>query len=225
MPDLIQITYASRSTFTAAAGHRNIESNVARILAKARANNRRDGLAGVLYFGNGYFFQCLEGEVGAVESLFARLLADPRHTGLQVLTRKRITERTFEDWSMKYVPVEQPLVDLLREHNGSPAFEPYGFGPNLIDKILELFHAAQDLPDAALAQAQQQTVAQGAAVREPAVRAKGAQDAQARAAADGRASPAAAVAGGARIEQWAVGLGLSATAVAMAVMLGAFGPL
>ena len=112
MPDLIQITYASRSTFAAAAGHRNIESNVARILAKARANNRRDGLAGVLYFGNGYFFQCLEGKAGAVEALLARLLADPRHAGLQVLTRKRITERTFEDWSMKYVPVEQALVDL-----------------------------------------------------------------------------------------------------------------
>lgn len=221
MSDLIQLTYASRPTFVAATGHRDIEADVARILAKARANNRRDGLAGVLYFGNGYFFQCIEGRAGAVEALCARLRADPRHTGLQVLTRKRIVERTFEDWSMKYVPAEQPLVELLREHDGSVAFEPYRFGPNVIDKILELFRAARDVADEALALAQAQAQATEAGRATPA---QAAQARPARASA-GLEAPAQVAADGTRIELWSVRLGMSAAAVAMAVMLGAFGPI
>ncbi len=60
MPNLVWIIYISRSTFTPSGVSMAIEPNVARILAKSRVNNRRNGLVGVLYFCDGCFFQCLE---------------------------------------------------------------------------------------------------------------------------------------------------------------------
>ena len=48
MQTLIQIIYISRSTFTPSGLTMGIEPNVARILAKSRLNNRRNGLVGVL---------------------------------------------------------------------------------------------------------------------------------------------------------------------------------
>ena len=65
-----------------------IEPNVARILAKSRINNRRDGLVGVLYFGDSCFFQCLEGTESAVDALYARLQSDTRHTDIKLLSHK-----------------------------------------------------------------------------------------------------------------------------------------
>lgn len=56
MQKLVQIIYISRSTFENADAVNKIEPNVVRILAKSRVNNRRNGLVGVLYFGDGAFF-------------------------------------------------------------------------------------------------------------------------------------------------------------------------
>ena len=105
MQRLIQIIYISRSTFISSGLVRGIEPNVARILAKSRINNRRNGLVGVLYFGDGCFFQCLQGEEAAVDALYARLESDSRHKDLKLFSRKQISALSFADWSMKYVPI------------------------------------------------------------------------------------------------------------------------
>ena len=68
MTNLIQMIYISRSTFAQAEITNGIEPNVARILLKSRANNKKNGLVGVLYFGNGCFFQCLEGAAETVQA-------------------------------------------------------------------------------------------------------------------------------------------------------------
>ena len=59
MDRLVQIIYISKSSFTPTVNSAGIEPNVARILVKSRINNRKNGLVGVLYFGDGCFFQCL----------------------------------------------------------------------------------------------------------------------------------------------------------------------
>ena len=56
MTNLIQMIYISRSTFVTTEPANVIEPNVARILLKSRANNKKNGLVGVLYFGDGCFF-------------------------------------------------------------------------------------------------------------------------------------------------------------------------
>lgn len=143
MQRLTQIVYISRSTFVPAEATNGIEPNVARILMKSRTNNKNNGLVGVLYFGDGCFFQCLEGDEKAVDTLYAKLLEDPRHTDLKLLSRKMITKLSFPDWAMKYVPLESQMMSLL-QIKGYKKFDPYAFDSEMTESVLRLLHAASD---------------------------------------------------------------------------------
>lgn len=142
MASLTRIIYISRSTFAPMGNGNDIEPNVARILAKSRINNRKNGLVGVLYFGDGCFFQCLEGETQAIDDLYAKLQNDPRHKDLKLLARKTIERRSFIDWSMKYVPIDQQMTQLLKQH-GHQSFDPYRFDANMVRQVMQLLHASQ----------------------------------------------------------------------------------
>lgn len=72
------------------------------ILRVSRANNRRDGITGLLHANNRRFMQALEGEDALVEATYARIAADPRHFALVVLSRRSIETREFGDWSMAH---------------------------------------------------------------------------------------------------------------------------
>ena len=143
MQTLIQIIYISRSTFTPSGLTMGIEPNVARILAKSRMNNRRNGLVGVLYFGDGCFFQCLEGDETAVDALYARLQSDSRHKDIKLFSRKRIAALSYSDWAMKYVPIEKEMTRLLKE-GGYKSFDPYRFDDQMIRKVMALLQASTD---------------------------------------------------------------------------------
>jgi len=145
MSNLVQIIYISRSSAAPAKTGHAVDPVVARILAKSRANNRKNGLVGVLYFGDGCFFQCLEGEEAAVDTLYAKLEQDPRHRELKILSRTSIATPTFQDWSMKYVPVEQDIAAMLRRH-GMSSFDPYRFTASMTDDLIALLHQSPD-PD------------------------------------------------------------------------------
>ncbi|CDS53478.1 hypothetical protein [Polaromonas sp. CG9_12] len=84
-----------------------------RILLKSRINNRNNGLTGVLYFGDGCFFQCIEGEEEAVLSLLRKIKNDSRHSDITVRSRKLIKERSFGSWEMKFVAIEESMKELL----------------------------------------------------------------------------------------------------------------
>jgi hypothetical protein len=79
---LIQLVYISRSNLAALSNNHNIHPQVSQILGKSRRNNRAKKIVGALYFGNGYFFQCLEGEESDLLALYETMHADTRHTDL-----------------------------------------------------------------------------------------------------------------------------------------------
>ena len=143
MQRLIQIIYVSRSTFTPSGQTMGIEPNVARILAKSRINNRRNGLVGVLYFGDGCFFQCLEGDEATVDALYERLQLDSRHKDITMFSRKSITELSYTDWAMKYVPIEKEMSRLLAA-GGYKKFDPYQFDAATIQKVMALLQTGID---------------------------------------------------------------------------------
>ena len=139
MPSLIQLVYISRSTFVPEKLTSGIQPNVARILLKSRANNEKNGLVGVLYFGDNNFFQCLEGEQSAVETLYQKLLLDPRHKDLKIIVKKSINTLSFSNWSMKYVPLESKMKSILSA-NGFKKFDPYQFDKNTNNLVINLLH-------------------------------------------------------------------------------------
>ena len=144
MSDLVRIVYVSRSAFTAMPAELGIEPSVARILAQSRINNARRGLVGALYFGDGCFFQCLEGRAEDVDRLYAALLRDSRHYDLQILVRRPIERTSFSTWAMKYVPLDAEMKSLLRDL-GLSTFDPYRFDEAAVARVLDLLGRGRDL--------------------------------------------------------------------------------
>jgi Sensors of blue-light using FAD len=141
MTKLTQLVYISRSTSARSENFAGIEPTVGRILLKSRINNRNVGLTGVLYFGDGCFFQCLEGEEGSVLNLLRKLKDDPRHSDITVLSRKLIAARSFGNWDMKFVAIEEPMTKLLASR-GYQRFDPYQFDEQMVESVLHFLGTA-----------------------------------------------------------------------------------
>jgi hypothetical protein len=144
MNTLLRMVYVSTTTNPVNTAIGGVQKDIGRILMQARKNNPAQKIGGVLYFSNNYFFQCLEGEQEAVNCLYNKILADPRHKNVQSVSVKRINKRQFANWSMKYVASEDKVTRLLRD-NGFTTFNPYDFDENMIDKMLGLFTTIKDV--------------------------------------------------------------------------------
>ena len=133
MKEVIRLVYASRS--------REREPNrlameMGRILRSSRANNGRVGVGGVLYFGNGYFFQCLEGDARKVQETYQRISADEGHSDVKILLREAVSSRLFERWSMKFVPSESAIQQHLKTE-GLKTFAPFDFDEPQVRRLLQ----------------------------------------------------------------------------------------
>ncbi len=146
MNQLIRLVYASRSVAAPHATHLGLDPGVARILAKSRKNNARLDVVGGLLFGEGYFLQCLEGDLRTVQNLYSKIETDQRHRDVTVLLQASISTRTFGAWSMKYVPGEQRLQALLRQW-GMPQFDPYQLSKVQIDEAVRFMRDTDDTVD------------------------------------------------------------------------------
>lgn len=71
--------------------------SIAQILGVADRNNRRDGVTGVLMFHQGHILQALEGSRVDLDRLMRRVIADPRHTSLRVISDMPIAERRLSE--------------------------------------------------------------------------------------------------------------------------------
>lgn len=132
---LTRLTYASTATFKSDVKG-GIESSVARILLQSRRNNPKAGLGGVLHYGNGYFFQCLEGSREQVNRAYHKISEDHRHSDVQVISSLSIEKRLFSDWSMKYLPLEENLNALIKAR-GQKQFNPYEMDDAMVDALLK----------------------------------------------------------------------------------------
>ena len=72
------------------------------LLAKARENNSKLGVSGMLLFKEGNFLQVLEGESSTVIALFKKISKDPRHRKVVALSQAPIHQKDFPDWSMGF---------------------------------------------------------------------------------------------------------------------------
>jgi hypothetical protein len=95
------------------------------ILRKSKSNNPSQGITGVLCCSGGIFLQVLEGGRGAVNRLYARIVADPRHTDVELLSYEEISERRFAGWAMGQVDMSRLNPALLLKYSESATLDPY----------------------------------------------------------------------------------------------------
>ncbi|MGV8933371.1 MAG: BLUF domain-containing protein [Gallionellaceae bacterium] len=144
MSKLVQMVYISRAAFPATSDGGEIVPEVSKILRKSRINNRAKNIVGALYFGNGFFFQCLEGDEEDLLALYETLKKDPRHNDLRTISMKPINARSFGEWEMKYLPAEAEVQKLLRSF-GMTVFDPYRFDEAMTAKMLSMLASGPDL--------------------------------------------------------------------------------
>ena len=95
------------------------EEELLNLLQLSRSNNEQAEITGMLLYKGGNFMQVIEGPEEAVTALYQKILRDPRHTGIMLLTKEPLKERQFPDWSMGF----QNLDKLSPEE--IPGYSPF----------------------------------------------------------------------------------------------------
>ena len=135
MAELLRLVYASKANFESPDGQRERHPVLSDILTQCRRNNEPKKICGVLCYGDGFFFQCLEGERSAVESLYDRLLNDPRHREITLLSKRTVPQRMFKQWNMKFMNVDTKIRRMLQIEN-LDAFKPHRFSDLMVERLL-----------------------------------------------------------------------------------------
>ena len=94
--------------------------DIATVSAK---QNDKNNLTGVLCYGNGWFFQYLEGSKQTLQQLKENLVRDGRHYNIKFLDFSRLAQRRFTSWRMQLLSSEKP-TDKTQQDNGLLPFTP-----------------------------------------------------------------------------------------------------
>ena len=118
---LVRLLYTSRATAAIE------QDDLLAILRQSRSNNPASGVTGVLCVcpASGIFLQVLEGGRSAVNALYRRIAADPRHGAIELLVYEEITERRFAGWAMGQVDMSRLNAALLPKYSEKPLLDPY----------------------------------------------------------------------------------------------------
>ncbi|MEO3693579.1 BLUF domain-containing protein [Roseateles paludis] len=116
---LVRLMYASRATSAL------VEADLAAILRSSRENNPQEGITGLLCFTEGVFVQVLEGGRDAVNARYRRIVADPRHSDVTLLSYEEIGERNFAGWTMGQVNLQRLNPALMLKYSESGRLDPY----------------------------------------------------------------------------------------------------
>lgn len=132
--EMVRILYASKASHL----HPELKQDLIDILNTAVDFNSRNEITGVLYYGYGYFVQCLEGEKSKIDTLFYQhILKDSRHQNCEILYRESMQQRLFKHWSMKFAPVNKRLADFFQQTH-LDEFNPYLLSDSTIPSFIQL---------------------------------------------------------------------------------------
>jgi hypothetical protein len=120
---MYRLIYKSRSTV-------ELDWDVIKdILHKSEVNNEKSGITGTLLATDTHFLQVFEGRFEDVNSTFMRIVRDPRHTDIKLVSFSVVDARLFSGWGMRGIGVfdfnkdiEQQLIGKYGEEDGGIRF-------------------------------------------------------------------------------------------------------
>ncbi|WP_298974332.1 BLUF domain-containing protein [uncultured Psychrobacter sp.] len=143
--DLYQFIYISRITSIGLSGASTLND----IAEVSIAHNKAENISGILCYGNGYFFQYIEGSEQALTNLKNRILKDNRHKSIHTLAFSAIEERRFTGWSLRSIILERWMLKDPKVKEFLP-FKPYEWASNDWAKFLEIlqgYYEYQEIED------------------------------------------------------------------------------
>ena len=134
--DLYQFVYISRITSTGLADASTL-SDIAEVAIK---NNKVGNLSGILCYGNGYFFQYVEGSEQELTNLKNRILMDDRHRDMHGLDFSAIVKRRFNGWLMRSITLERWMISDPKIKALMP-FKPYNWDTGEWQDFLDILQS------------------------------------------------------------------------------------
>ena len=99
---MIRVLYVSKPA--AGLDRDGIEALMGPVRERALVHNAQHHLTGALVYSETGFAQALEGDEAEVEALMAKIARDPRHSEVQVVDKRAVSNRAFPDWAMAFCP-------------------------------------------------------------------------------------------------------------------------
>jgi len=131
---LVRLLYASR-----AAGTIDV-ATIGAILQQSRHYNPSSGITGVLCHSERFYLQLIEGGRQQVNSLYAHILADTRHSGVTLLHYEEISERRYAGWTMGQTNLDKLNPGTLLRYSMLPEFDPFALSGDssrsLVDELM-----------------------------------------------------------------------------------------
>lgn len=90
------------------------EKHLESLLKKARHNNEKTAITGMLLYRDGFFIQALEGELDPIENLYTTIAKDERHRDVILVYKNPVQHRRFSDWTMGFNRIEAESNHLIK---------------------------------------------------------------------------------------------------------------
>lgn len=91
------------------------EQAIQGLVDQALLKNEKAGITGILLLSGDRFLQVLEGPVNFVNQLYAKIVVDERHHGVELISYERVSSTFFPDWSMRVLRLDEDLPKELRD--------------------------------------------------------------------------------------------------------------
>lgn len=126
---LIRLIYASRTTGSLT------PPDVKDIVRTSQRNNAALGVTGALMLSNGIFLQCLEGDHINVNTLYHRIIRDPRHREPAILSHCEIDMRLYGEWQMGLIANVDANRQIFLKYSPGAEFDPYNVRPRALEGL------------------------------------------------------------------------------------------
>lgn len=137
MSNLMRLVMFSQAAFPTATSSSEVESDLLGILSQCRRANIQRGITGVLYYGDGCFLHCMEGEHDVVTAVMTSMASDTRHHNLEAVIFEPIEHRSFTQWRMRFTRTDHTLKYVLQQHEIAH-FQPYEFSLDLVNMLVDM---------------------------------------------------------------------------------------
>lgn len=78
----------------------HVDEMMTDVISKAKINNLKLEVSGLLFYHQGQFLQMIEGSKENLESLMSIIETDERHFDIHRIVDEKVTQRGFQEWNM-----------------------------------------------------------------------------------------------------------------------------
>jgi hypothetical protein len=113
------------------------EQDLTALGAECAENDRNVGITGMLLHKGGDFLQIIEGSRAVIGDMYARILADPRHTNIRLISDREVPHREFDGEAVGFTNLDK--LPPGSPHLGSFYYEAFAAEPDMALLVLAYY--------------------------------------------------------------------------------------